>query len=412
MILAWGNKVSAAFRARVLRIAAEIGFQPSWLMAAMAFETGRTFDPAKRNPASSATGLIQFMAATARDLNTTTEALAKMSAVEQLDYVDRYFRPYTGRLKTLSDVYMAILWPAAVGKPEGAVIFPLGSQAYLVNRGLDIDHDGAVTKSEATMFVAKVLAEGMQTTNAYVYGETVDKAGDAVKAAQPIAPAPAPQEGKMGATLVMGLVQSLIGAFAPLAQQKIAAELNRHTDNPDIGNGIATNLLNAALQATGTADPATASDADKIQAVAAAQKDPAVLKTLEASALDMLSAMAPALDKIAEYQAQAAQQEVTGRDAAQARGAKDKWDSAKYLVKSNTTIVGGMVAAWAAGLTVQIANSPSHEPSVALVSLGMPIVTILATNIKEFVAYRFDGTHTSTAAAASVAQLPNGGAGA
>lgn len=70
-MLAWGKKVSKPFRDRVLRMGAALQADPSHLMACMAFETGRTFDPAVRNAAGSgAVGLIQFMPATAQALGT------------------------------------------------------------------------------------------------------------------------------------------------------------------------------------------------------------------------------------------------------------------------------------------------------------------------------------------------------
>lgn len=114
--LAWGAKVTEPFRTRVIRIASFLETDPSFLMACMAFETGGTFSPSIRNAAGSgAVGLIQFMPQTALALGTTSEALARMSAFEQLLYVESYFRPRRGKLKKLSDVYMAILWPGAIG---------------------------------------------------------------------------------------------------------------------------------------------------------------------------------------------------------------------------------------------------------------------------------------------------------
>ncbi len=117
--LAWGRKVSAEFRARVFTICGELGIAPDHLMACMAFESGESFSPSKENAAGShAMGLIQFMPTTAAALGTTTEQLAAMTAEEQLLFVRKYFLPQKGRLHNLGDVYMAILWPAAVGKPE------------------------------------------------------------------------------------------------------------------------------------------------------------------------------------------------------------------------------------------------------------------------------------------------------
>lgn len=158
--LAWGTKVSADFRARVRQICADLGCEPDHLMAAMAFETGETFSPSIRNRTSGATGLIQFLPSTAKNLGTTTAELAQMTAERQLDFVESYFKPQRGRLQGLEDVYMAILFPVAVGKASGFVLFARPSDEYTQNSGLDRDGDGAVTKAEAASAVAAKLAKG------------------------------------------------------------------------------------------------------------------------------------------------------------------------------------------------------------------------------------------------------------
>ncbi len=157
--LAWGAKVSSDFRQRVREISVEIGCTPDDLMACMAFETGETFSPSVRNRHSGATGLIQFMPSTAEWLGTTTSALASMTAVQQLDFVERYFRGRRG-IRTLEDLYMAILWPRAVGKPDSELLFAKPSVAYAQNRGLDIDGDGRITKWEASTKVRAKLEAG------------------------------------------------------------------------------------------------------------------------------------------------------------------------------------------------------------------------------------------------------------
>ena len=169
--LAWGNKVNDQFRWRVLKLCDNLGWNPethaSWLMACMAFETGRTFSPSVRNPSSSATGLIQFMAATARGLGTTTAKLSQMTAVQQLDYVERYFRPYAHRIRSLEDTYLAILWPRGVGQSLEYILWKTGTRAYWVNRGLDRNRDGKVTKREAAAKVQAMLQEGLRPENVY-----------------------------------------------------------------------------------------------------------------------------------------------------------------------------------------------------------------------------------------------------
>jgi hypothetical protein len=161
--LAWGNCVSQSFAKKVLRISDEFGWSPEhpdWLMACMAFETGETFSPNIRNAAGSgACGLIQFMPATADDLGYAMRDIERMTAEQQLDVVQVYFRPYHRRIKSLSDMYMAILLPKYIGRPDDAVLFN-GGIAYRQNAGLDADQDGKITKAEASAKVMAKLSKG------------------------------------------------------------------------------------------------------------------------------------------------------------------------------------------------------------------------------------------------------------
>jgi hypothetical protein len=165
--LAWGARVSADFGTKVRAIATNLGIDPNFLMACMAFETGQTFSPSKRNPVSSATGLIQFLSSTAMRLGTTVTALAGMTAEAQLTFVEKYFLPKKGQLHSLTDVYMQILRPVAVGKPDDFVLFSRATDAgtYNANRGLDLNDDGTVTKNEATSKVAAMLTLGLRPGN-------------------------------------------------------------------------------------------------------------------------------------------------------------------------------------------------------------------------------------------------------
>lgn len=166
--IAWGAKVSPMFRERVLWTAQALDMPPygaDWLMACMAWETGETFSPSIANGAGSgAVGLIQFMPNTAVRLGTSTRDLERMSAEDQLNFVYKYFLPYKGRLMELSDVYMAILWPLAIGKALDHVLWTRERQplTYRQNIGIDIDRNGAATKEEATAKVEAKLRKGRQ----------------------------------------------------------------------------------------------------------------------------------------------------------------------------------------------------------------------------------------------------------
>jgi hypothetical protein len=159
--IAWGKKVSSAFKSKVIQICDDLICDPSNLMSAIAFETGESFSPSIRNRQSGATGLIQFMPKTAIGLGTTTDALAAMSAVDQLDFVRQYLKPFKNKMNTVSDVYMTILFPVAVGKPEAFVLFKKPSRAYDQNSGLDANKDGQVTKAEAAAKVQAKLIKGL-----------------------------------------------------------------------------------------------------------------------------------------------------------------------------------------------------------------------------------------------------------
>jgi hypothetical protein len=163
--VAWGKRVSPEFRRKAVAVAHRLGLDPSTLMAVMAFETGRRFTSATRNTRSGATGLIQFMPKTAEALGTSTRALAAMSELRQLDFVERYLKPYAGKMTDLPSAYMAVLWPAAVRKPLSHVLFAAPAAAYEQNKGLDADKDGKVTKAEAAAKVQRILVEGMRPEN-------------------------------------------------------------------------------------------------------------------------------------------------------------------------------------------------------------------------------------------------------
>lgn len=105
------------------------------------------------------------MKATAEAMGTTTAALAAMTAEDQLRYVFHYLRPYAGRIRNLSDMYMAVLWPKAVGQPEEYVLFEKGTLAYKQNQGLDSNKDGSITKAETAARLYAIKAEGLRLGN-------------------------------------------------------------------------------------------------------------------------------------------------------------------------------------------------------------------------------------------------------
>jgi len=164
--LIWGERVNQDFRIKVKQVAGRLGFDPNWLMAVMAFETGRSFSSSMKNPKGSATGLIQFTESTAQDLGTTTRDLARMNAVDQLDYVEKYYSKYKKAINNLGDCYMKVLYPVAMGKPDSYVMWvkdnPVTGKYYNANPNLDTNKNNQITRGEAVSRVNNEMKEGMR----------------------------------------------------------------------------------------------------------------------------------------------------------------------------------------------------------------------------------------------------------
>lgn len=143
-----------SFYNEVIRISENLGTSPENLLAVMSFETGGTFSPSIRNGINGkAIGLIQFMPKTAEALGTSTEQLALLSATQQLSFVERYLEPFKGKIKSLSDLYMAVFSPRHVWAPENESLAAEGSSIYNLNKVLDRNLDGIITKDEASTSV-------------------------------------------------------------------------------------------------------------------------------------------------------------------------------------------------------------------------------------------------------------------
>jgi len=139
----------SAFLAKVIDISARLGINPDWLMIVMKMESG--INPAAYNANGGATGLIQFMPSTAVGLGTSTGALIAMDNVTQLDYVYKYFKPYAGRLFSVTDLYLVTFFPVALGKPDNYVLQTSSLSAGLIARAnpiFDLNKDQIITVGE------------------------------------------------------------------------------------------------------------------------------------------------------------------------------------------------------------------------------------------------------------------------
>ncbi len=163
----YGVALAERFREKVIAVGANLGIEPNHIMACIALETGRTFDPAIKNPQSSATGLIQFMDSTAKALGTTTERLARMDHIEQMDYVEKYFLMTAKNIGvptsawSLGDLYFSIFSPSGIKKQPDDPIYRKGQRAYAVNTFHDRNKDGVITKREIAENIHEYFNAGL-----------------------------------------------------------------------------------------------------------------------------------------------------------------------------------------------------------------------------------------------------------
>lgn len=188
--IAWGAHLDPEFKNALIAMAIRNKWNPSHLTAIMHKESG--ISATIQNPVTMATGLIQFLRTTAQHLGTTVEALHQMTRTEQLPYVEKYFHQFNlGEWPSLLDLYSAVFWPAAIGKPNSYVLFsdgltpeerainqqvkegklpktsfiPYKNHAYAANVHSDRNGDGVVDKGESIGDVVNHLKDGLKPGN-------------------------------------------------------------------------------------------------------------------------------------------------------------------------------------------------------------------------------------------------------
>lgn len=149
LLISYVKYNQSQFQEKVRDIADRLGIDPNWLMMCMWIES--KLNHQAQNPLSGAVGLIQFMPSTAASLGTSTAALLAMSNVEQLDYVYKYLKAYQWRMRSFVDVYFAIFFPRAIGKPDEYILATSSLSASKIasqNSGYDLNKDSALTVGE------------------------------------------------------------------------------------------------------------------------------------------------------------------------------------------------------------------------------------------------------------------------
>ncbi|PKH51425.1 hypothetical protein CXF68_12360 [Tenacibaculum sp. Bg11-29] len=160
--LIYQDKVSASFISKLKLVADQLNVNPNWLMAIINFESAGTFSPSIKNPFGYV-GLIQFGKSAAQRIGTTVEDLENMTAEQQLDYVYLYYKPYKRKIKNYIDLYLATLFPVAIGKPSNYVLQTRHLPAERVAKAnpiFDINKDHKITVQEIETKLLKHIPGG------------------------------------------------------------------------------------------------------------------------------------------------------------------------------------------------------------------------------------------------------------
>jgi uncharacterized protein (TIGR02594 family) len=146
----WSNQITCDERKKVLQVCAELwgeakkSEKASELMAIFHLETAGTFKPSADN-GKGFSGLIQFSDASADKLGTTRAKLKAMTFIEQMDYVKKYLQNNKNKLATLTDFYLQVIKPNAVGN-GGNPEYVLFDESITVPDG-----DGSSTSAKQRM---------------------------------------------------------------------------------------------------------------------------------------------------------------------------------------------------------------------------------------------------------------------
>jgi hypothetical protein len=216
------EKTEPEFQRKLIEVAGRRGLDPGYLAAVIHFES--RYDPQAVNEYSGAVGLIQWLKSSAQSVGTSHGELMGMSAVQQLDYVDKWYedRDPQKRITTPEDHYLAVFAPGAMFKPPGTAIFsrPEGGcgdppkGAYCQNAGLDRNSDGVITNTEAAAPVLARIADA-QTRPPLVVDDAPPGPGPG-----PVTPIDIPRAGLGAGKLVPLLAGGVLGFWGVMRVAK------------------------------------------------------------------------------------------------------------------------------------------------------------------------------------------------
>lgn len=156
------------FLMKLQKIADRLNTQMAWILAVMYRESGvRSDSHYDVDGIPIGGGLIGFMRSTLKDSRyggITLEQLLSLSLIDQLDYVELFFRDYVNKLKSFDDVGLAVFYPYAIGQPDNYIVgseqgWDYAAKVGKMNSGFDVNKDGYVSIDDYKKFNAHKFPE-------------------------------------------------------------------------------------------------------------------------------------------------------------------------------------------------------------------------------------------------------------
>jgi peptidoglycan L-alanyl-D-glutamate endopeptidase CwlK len=234
-----------AFFKKLVSVASSIGVPPEDMLLVMTNESG--LNPAAHNANGNASGLIQFMPDTLKRMKFkgTHEDVRAMNAAQQLDLVAQFYRPYKGKLKNATDLYIATFLPVFLGKRDPGTVLArkdnprimwgdvTEARVYKDNKSLDFDKDGVITYGDMTSVV-----------NARMGSREYLAAVDALNKYTEYKTDPSKYRGKPPAYQTNDGQFTWRGKYAKPPQE----ELTLKSETPTLGTGSASQLAQEAVK--------------------------------------------------------------------------------------------------------------------------------------------------------------------
>lgn len=200
-------------------------------------------------------------------------------------------------------------------------------------------------------------------------------------------------------------VGALITGFGPLLQQKIAAEIGRHTD-PETAKNVAANLSDVITKAA-TRETGKTNEIEVLQAVA---QSPAVLTKIEDAVVSRLEQLQPFLDRLHEQSKDewAAEEEsrrlAAERIAASPDGPKIQMSVLRYTL----FLLAGVLVYVGALIGFQMWLSDGEEPNGQLLILFVMLATMIANVYRTVADWSYGSSKNSAAKDVTISEITRG----